>query len=122
MTTLTRELLLSKAKPRFEYRDIPGVGRVGIRSVSELRKTQRESRSVDTNGNIKPGYVEKVRAWAFVDQLMVDEDTPMFSEDDVPAIQDMDHAITRPIYQAIKEFNGDDDPKKKGESSESSES
>lgn len=113
MTTLTREALLGKGKPRYEVVDVPGIGKVGIRSVSEVRKTQRESKSVDENGKVLPDYSEKVRAWAFIDQLMVDESTPMFAESDLVAIQEMDHAITRPLFQAIKDFNREDEDKGK---------
>lgn len=119
MTTLTREALLNKAKPRYEVVDVPGVGRVGIRSVSELRKSQRDSRSVDDNGALLKDYAERARAFAFIDQLMVDESTPMFTEADVEEIQAMDHSVTRRLFQAIKEFNGEDDPRKKDASDDS---
>lgn len=122
LTTLTREALLSKAKPRYEVVDVPGVGQVGIRSVSEVRASQREARMFDDNGNYVKDFETKVRAWAFIDQLMVDEKTPMFEESDLASIQQMDKAVTRPLYQAIKEFNREDSIKKKGDSKDTSES
>lgn len=122
MTTLTREALLNKAKPRYEVVDIPGVGKIGIRSVSELQKSRRDSRSVDASGALLKDYAERARAFAFIDQLMVDEETPMFSESDVEEIQAMDHAVTRPLFHAIKMFNGEEDARKKAESGDSEES
>ena len=106
-TTLTREALFEKAKPRYSVVDVPNIGTVGIRSVSELRQSQRDSSFYDDLGKPKQDIYEKTRAFAFVDQLMVDDSTPMFSETDIPAILDMDVAIVRPLYQAIKDFNND---------------
>lgn len=122
MTTLTREALFEKGKPRYEIVDVPGVGRIGIRSVSEVRASQREARMFDDNGQYVKDFETKVRAWAFIDQLMVDENTPMFKEEDLARIQQMDKAVTRPLYQAIKEFNREDVIKKKGKSESTSES
>ena len=118
-TTLTRELLLDKGKPRFAFVDVPHLGTVGIRSVSELRQSQRDSTFYDDEGRPREDIYSKTRAFAFVDQLMVDESTPMFSESDIPEILEMDVAIVRPLYQAIKDFNNDGAEAKNGEPVES---
>lgn len=112
-TTLTREALLEKGKPRYEEVTVEGIGVVGIRSVSELRQSQRDTAFYDDSGKPKVDIFEKTRAFAFVDQLMVDENTPMWEESDIEQILEMDKAITRPLYQAIKDFNNEEPAAKK---------
>ena len=121
-TTLTREALLDKGKLRYEVVSVPDVGDVGIRSVSELRQSQRDRSLYDDSGKPVDDLFEKTRAFAFIDQLMIDETTPMFSEDDMGEILSLDKAVTRPLYKAIQHFNGEDAPEKKPDRVASSDS
>ena len=80
MTTLTREALLGKAKPTYQTVEVEGFGTVGIRSCPELQRSRRISALFDAQGNLKEGHKELRRVYMIIDQVMVDEDTPMFTE------------------------------------------
>lgn len=111
-TTLTREALLNKAKLRFDWYDIEGLGRVGIRTQSEL---QRSIRATNYNDNNKHLW----RIWQIVDQVMVDEKTPMFDDSQAEMLYDLDPSVLDRIMVAINQHNGDSEKKDSTESTES---
>ena len=115
-TTLTRELLLEKGKPRYEVVSVDGLGEIGIRSVTELRQSQREHEFYNDDGTPKDDLHEKMIAIAIIDQVMASEDSPMFTADDLDSVLAMNQSVTRPLFAAIQEFNGEDAAKKKDES------
>ena len=112
--TLTREQLLELGKPRIEEVDVPGVGKVWLRSLSEVKRAQRDVTLWDESGQPVSNFQELVRVYAIIDQVCMNESEPMFSDADVSAVQEMDHAITRPLYEAVRKFNGENDAKKNG--------
>lgn len=125
-TTLTREQLLAKGKPTYEEVEVPGFGVVGIRQRSELKRMQRlrqlfknkDSDEVDSQA------ADRRNVYAIIDQVMVDENTPMFTNADVETLSDMKEGTLDPLIVAINEFNERVDPEKKdtGESKDSSKS
>jgi len=124
-TTLTREKLLNKVKTRYEEKEIPGFGVVGIRSVSILKRSHRSGRLFDEDGNLKEVEFDRRNIYSIIDQVMVDESTPMFTEADVDLLSGMDGALIDPLLAAIREFNSDEEEEvveKKDKSAESSQS
>ena len=119
-TTLTREALLSKSKPIYREVDVKGFGRVGIRQQSEMRRIQRTNQLFDGSGNVNPMHADRRRVYMLIDQLMVDESTPMFSESDIETLMDGGSEHYDPLITAIGEFNKSVDPEKNdgGESNE----
>lgn len=113
-TTLTREALLDKGKPRYETVEVDGVGTVGIRSVSELRRSQREYAVVGISRDPGDDAEARIRTYAIIDQIMADESTPMFTDADTEMIFGLDSALTRQLYEAIKVFNKEEPAKKNG--------
>lgn len=124
-TTLTREQLLSKvAKPRYEEVDVDGFGTIGIRERTRLQSSRRTFSLFDSRGNVDESKAALQPFWMIVDQVMVDENTPMFSESDVMTIANWPDGKADELFAAVQRFNEEvvDDPKKPEESSESSES
>lgn len=118
-TTLTREAILEKGKPRYEVVEVEGWGKLGLRSVSVLQRSRRASRMWDSDGNFNEQLASMRQVHAVIDQVMVDEQTPMFTEADAAALGELDPLAFDQIYAAILAFNGeDDDPGKKDASSD----
>ena len=104
--SLTKQQFLDNAALRFELVDVPGVGEIGVRSVPQLTVSRREVSVRDpVTGAYVPGEWEKVDVYALIDQIMVDENTPMFAEDDVEALGMLDAAKLAPFHQAVQLFN-----------------
>lgn len=121
-TTLTREKLFKKAKVRYQVVDVPGFGKVGIRSGGEVQRSRRAARMWDGDGNpIEESFAQR-RVHAIIDQVMVDEGTPMFSEKDAKDLGALDSNELDPLFAAITKFNEGEDTGKKGGLSDSSES
>ena len=112
MTTLTREALLEKGKPRCEVVKVDGVGEVMIRSLTEVKRCIRERSYYDATGKLKPESLDDMRADAIMDQVMIDESTPMFTKDDRDQIKELDAVFTARLYDAIKAFNGEGEAEK----------
>lgn len=113
-TSLTRELLLNKAKPKYEEIDLDGFGTIGIRSVTEFKRTTRASAMFKDDGSMNEAIAKKRRVYGIIDQVMVDESTPMFTDDDVEELMNADSYVIDKLYYAIQKFNGEDVAEKKG--------
>lgn len=105
-TTLTREALLERAKPRYEEVPVDDWGTIGLRSVSEVQKSRRSAACFDMKGNEVQKNITLRRVHEIVDQVMVDVDTPMFKECDVPMLAELDATKLEPLFAAIRKFNG----------------
>lgn len=120
-TTLTREALLEKAKPRYKEVEVPGFGVVGIRSTTLVQQSHRSSRLFDDDGNIIQRQVDHRQVHTIIDQVMADENTPLFSSADTEMIASLDPSVVLPLINAIREFNGESEVvEKKDESADSS--
>ena len=114
-TTLTREQLLNKAKARYEEVDVPGLGTVGIRSLDRAKIDLRSSSWFDDEGNLIDAKFALRNVYMIIDQVMVDENTPMFSADDIDVVSGLDGAMLNPLISAVQEFNNEAEPVKKKE-------
>ena len=121
-TTLTREALLDRAKPKYAEVEVPGWGTVGVREVSQLLASKRAGQMFDDNGKLKEDVFALRNVHMIIDQLMVDEDTPMFTEADIPVLSNLGASKLNPLLAVIANFNDEATPQKKGESTDSSES
>lgn len=112
-TTLTREQLLNKAKARYEKVDVPGLGTVGIRSLTRAKIDLRSSTWFDDQGNLIDEKFALRNVYMLIDQVMVDENTPMFSVDDISVVSELDGAMLNPLISAVQQFNNDGETVKK---------
>jgi hypothetical protein len=106
--SLTKEKLFELAQPRFQWVEIEGFGKVGIQSVSRLRASQREASYRDPQtGELIPEELAKADLYTLVDQVMIDEKTPMFDDSDVPRIAELSAAALSNLFVAINDFNAE---------------
>ena len=108
--SITKQTLLDSCALRFEWVEIDGVGRVGIRSVPEVQLSRRRYMCLE-----EP-HRSLADVYMLVDQLMTDEQTPMFEEADADALGQLDGDRLDPYKQAVYAFNAPDQKKVKGES------
>lgn len=111
-TTLTKAALLEKAKPKYEEVEIPGYGTIGIRQQSELTRMRRQAQLFDATGELVEDHYERRRAYMLIDQVMVDESTPMFEASDLDAIMQSGSEAFDPLAAAVNAFNRKVDPVK----------
>lgn len=112
-TSLTRERLLEKAKLRSTKVEVDGFGVVVLRRQSYMQQSRRLAQTYNEHGKAIPLQVFTENLYAIVDQVCNEDGSPMFSEKDVATLGELDPAELRPLVEAIKEFNGDDDDGKK---------
>lgn len=118
MTTLTREILTAKCKQRYEVVEIPEWGQIGIRSTPEVKRTQRFSRMYDDNGQRIEQQRGMRRVYQIIDQVMADENTPMFTDADAAEIAQWDGEKLDYIMAAIVKFNGETEGNEQGGSND----
>lgn len=110
-TTLTREAFFQKTKPRVETVDVEGFGQVMIKSVKPSVKSRRDATLMDSEGNLIDGYITSNQLFAIVDQVMVSENEPMFTDDDLPELREVDYHKLEPLIAAVARFNAPDEKK-----------
>ena len=105
--SLTKAKLLDWAKQRFEWVEVPGVGKVGIQSVPKWLQAKRQATYTDPiTGEVLHDEVAKMDAYALIDQVMEAEGKPLFDESDLGALMQLDAARLAPLLYAINQFNG----------------
>ena len=104
--SLTAQQLLQKAQPRFEWVEVEGFGEVGIRSVSRLAASVRDSSYRDpVTGQLMPDRLAGADVHTLIDQLMISPTESMFTDEDFDQLASLDAAQLAPLYLAINEFN-----------------
>ena len=116
-------MLGKAAKVRYEEVEIDGIGTVGIRQRTRLQESRRTFAMFDASGKFDNDKAVLQPFWRLIDQVMVDESTPMFSESDIATLGALPEGELDELFTAVQRFNSevDDDPKKSVESEESGE-
>ena len=111
--SLTKQRLFELAKPRFAFVDVPIYGKVAIRSVSRLRASQREASYRDPQtGELIAEEIAKADLYTLIDQVMISETEPMFTDDDLETLASFGAEMLVPLFVAVNEFNGEQSPGK----------
>lgn len=101
--TLTKAKLFEIAESKCELvKDVPGFGDVWVRSCPEVQRSQRMSALFGKDGERMKSLR---RIHQIIDQVMADETTPMFTEKDVPELEQLDGAKLDGILAAVAFFN-----------------
>jgi len=111
-TTITKQQLLNAVKPKTKTIIVEGLGELLIRSTGEVQRSRRTARLYDETGKLNEETFALRRIHAIVDQVMADEKTPMFTEQEARELFDSDSHMLDKIYAAIVEFNGEEVGKK----------
>jgi hypothetical protein len=87
--------------------EIEGLGRVGIRGISQFQLSRRIASYSDSNGKVIPMEWAKNPIHKVIDQLMANEKEPMYTDADFQEVASIDSTLLGPIIDAIDEFNGE---------------
>ena len=107
--SLTRQQLLDKAQPRFEWVEVDGFGKVGIQSLTPVQRAHREMQCYDqVTGQLDDSQTALSDVRMIIDQVCEAPDKAMFAEDDEDELAQLDAGRLRPLLDAILKFNGPD--------------
>jgi hypothetical protein len=104
MTSLTREALLA-LKPAPKEIEVEGLGKVFIKPLTELLRARRLSEMYDEKSKINKSAFEKRRANQIIDQVCDEKGDPLFSQDDLRNILELDASSLDSLCNKIDEIN-----------------
>ncbi len=105
--SLTKAALLEKAQGKFAWvDDVPIFGTVGVRSCPQLESSMRWVTYTDQEtGKIIPEERAKGPIHEIIDQIMLDETHPMFTDADFEMLAELDADKLAHLLTAIRTFN-----------------
>ena len=103
---LGRDAFLRPAARRYKTIDVPGLGLVRIRNLTEREKSIYEAGILGSKKIPTPAKLSRARSRLICAAVVGDDDQPLFSEDDAPKLADMDGAASTALYQEIAEHCG----------------
>lgn len=109
MTTLTKAKFLELTTQRVEeFKNVAHFGDVWLRDVSEVQRSRRMTSMYDNNGNRLSEQIARRKLFDIIDQVCIDsKGTPMFTDADLPQLQNCSAGRLNPLLAAIAIFNGD---------------
>ncbi len=112
--SLTKAGLLENARGRFSWiEDVPHFGTVGVRSCPQLEFSMRWVTYADQEtGEVIPAERAKAVIHEIIDQIMLDEKTSMFTDEDFDELAALDSERLTFLTAAIRKFNEEDGQKK----------
>ena len=114
--------MAEKFKPVVETLEVEGIGPILVRTCPALQRSRRYAEATDSNGRYQAKSKELQYIHMIIDQLMEDEDTPMFTDKDADEIGQWDALYMECIVAALNEWNRKQEGKALGESNVSNES
>lgn len=99
--SITKEMLLNYAKPDIKEIDVPGIGILRVRPVSELRRSQRQAQYFKPNGQADDLQWGRRRLHRMIDQLVDEKGDPLFTDNDIPELVELDSHRLDAIYGAL---------------------
>lgn len=101
--------LLAANKRRFKEVELPGGLTVRIRSLSERERAAFDTSVLAKKGGLDRDKLNDARQRLIVLCAVDGNGNLLFSEADLPAIQDLDAAVTQALYDACVAWNGMND-------------
>jgi hypothetical protein len=105
--SLTKAALCEKAQATFAWvEDVPIFGTIGVRSCPQLESSMRWVTYTDQDtGKVIPEERAKGPIHEIIDQVMIDETTPMFTDEDFDLIAAFDAEKCSHLLTAIRTFD-----------------
>lgn len=101
-----REALLGPAKRRFATVEIAGLGKIRIRSLTELERSRIEASVRDKKGQLSGTKLVDLKCQLIVETLVDEQGNPLFTKSDIERIRQQDSKITNEIADAINKHVG----------------
>ena len=113
--SLTKQQFLAAAKGDYKVVDVDGFGQIGVRSCPQLQFSLRITSYRDpVTQKVIPEEAAKADVHRIIDQVMVNETTPMFTDEDIDTLQGLSSSKLGPLLEALEEAS--DQKKQSGES------
>lgn len=104
---MDKDTLLKKGQRRTGKATIDGLGEVCLRSLSEAEWSAYQRDSVDlTTGQVTAQGLSTAKPRLIALVVAKEDGARLFSNADVPAIQEMDAAVVNKLYDACEKFCG----------------
>lgn len=106
-----RDALLGPPKRRFAKIDVPDLGAVRIRSLTELERSRIEASMRDKKGGLSGSKLLDLKCRMIVECVVDESGNPIFTSRDIPQLNQQDSKVTNAIVDAIQAHCGwsDDD-------------
>ncbi len=101
-----RDALLGAPARRFAEVAIEGLGRVRIRSLTELERSRIEASMRDKKGNLSSSRMVDLKCRLIVDSVVDGEGNPLFTNSDIDRIRQQDSKVTNSLVEAIQAHCG----------------
>lgn len=109
MATLTKQALMASLDRKAEKVKLSGNREVWVRPVPEVVRCRRVAQlgELDKDGKLdRAEMLSRDRAYSIIDQIMVDDKTPMFEDSDFDELVSKPSSSIDELVDAIKAFNG----------------
>ena len=103
---VTRDLFLRAPVRRFKELVIPELGKVRIRSLTELERSQFEASIRDKKGNVSNTKLIDLKCRLIVLAVVDGEGNPVLQNADIAQLRQQDAKITNALVDAIQEHIG----------------
>ena len=103
---VTRDAFLQPKQRRFHVVDVPGMGKIRIRSINELERSRYEATALDKKGNISSSKLVDMKCRLIVLAVVDGDGNQLFSNSDIGELQKLDSKITNTIVEAIRSHCG----------------
>lgn len=104
---MTRDELLSVGKRRIEKREVPGIGEVCLRSLSEAEWSQYQRDSMDLEKQTVSAEGLLTAKARLISLVVADEQgTRLFKNADLELLNAMDARVVGDLYAACEDFCG----------------
>ena len=106
LVLVSREQLLGATKRRFTILDVPNLGKVRVRSLTERERTQFESDNLDDKCLVDKEQALLAKRRLIVLCVVDAEGNPTLTLEDAERLADIDGAITGFLADALRTFCG----------------
>lgn len=105
---ITREQLTARAKRRYLEFDVPHLGKVRIRNLTERERSRFESVLLSNSGGLVKSKLENAKRRLIVETVVDAQGELILKPADVAALEEQDGAVTSLIYEEAKKHCGFD--------------
>ncbi len=103
---ITRDALLGVAKRRYATVEVDGLGKVRIRSLTELERSRIEASLRDKKGNLSGNRMIDLKCRMIVETLVDGDGNLLFTNADIERIRQQDSKVTNTLTDAIQAHVG----------------
>jgi hypothetical protein len=102
----TREAFLRPLARRFRDFELPSLGKIRIRSLTELERSKFEASCRDKKGNLSNNRLLDVKCRMIVLCVVDGEGNPILTNNDIDQLRQQDSRVTNKLFDEIQDHCG----------------